>query len=565
MSAARGSAGSNRPEKGSPARRRPSSGSEDRVSIPQKKDAEAFGEFLHGGKSVASPIVRSFEEDILLKRPPPDFVLGQEHWLGLREEIREKIWQMYRLVNPTTIAEAEKSSRTVEAISRARNELAEKKAREVFEDEHEQKRSDLQSRLEEAACRTWDHDRIQQNTEGRIAGVEALVKELKAEAATASRDQRETYDQNHRLCREWRKEETKSKREFGATFHQDWVRQPLKLPDLPSSVLPFKDSKLAQPQRSEAPPPTNAEASRTEVSAWVGFTSDRRPAQEARWTPQPRGLRAKFTDHSKTLGRWKFLSLRELEAEQMEPPAQRAIAELGCVLDSDLSWRSSFPGLVDIKTAMLRELWDHMGSFSQELHQAVWDTLQSLARATPGKRQEGRSDWKRYHDRSPPRKFSARGETNAEQLINENMALVDLEDRSCSNRASVIDPTQELRADRPISSNPNVKLDKEMEMKYRQLPTKKLRKIRPALPLQEYDEGRGFVEFMMSLDQTLQDILSLDPRSTSQALSWAPGWHVPLAQKMSLGLGESEIVPILLSQCDVEFVHGTGRRSYGRW
>ena len=25
-----------------------------------------------------------------------------------------------------------------------------------------------------------------------------------------------------------------------------------------------------------------------------------------------------------------------------------------------------------------------------------------------------------------------------------------------------------------------------------------------------------------------QDILSLDQRSTSQALSWAPGWHVPL-------------------------------------
>ena len=32
----------------------------------------------------------------------------------------------------------------------------------------------------------------------------------------------------------------------------------------------------------------------------------------------------------------------------------------------------------------------------------------------------------------------------------------------------------------------------------------------------------------MSLDQTLQGILSLDPRLTSQALSWAPGWHVPL-------------------------------------
>ena len=108
------------------------------------------------------------------------------------------------------------------------------------------------------------------------------------------------------------------------------------------------------------------------------------------------------------------------------------------------------------------------------------------------------------------------------------MALVDLEDRSCSDRASVFDPTQELRTNRPISASPDKKSDREMEMKYRQLPTKNLWKIRPALPLQEDDEGRGFVEFMMSLDQILQDILSLDPRSTSQALSWAPGWHVPL-------------------------------------
>ena len=79
-----------------------------------------------------------------------------------------------------------------------------------------------------------------------------------------------------------------------------------------------------------------------------------------------------------------------------------------------------------------------------------------------------------------------------------------------------------------IRSCSDEKLDREMEMKYRQLPTRNLWKIRPALPLREDDEGRGFVEFMMSLDQTLQDILSIDPRSTSQALSWAPGWHVPL-------------------------------------
>ena len=91
MSAARGSAESNRSEKGSPARRRPSSGSEDRLSILQKEDAEEFGEFLHEGESVAPPIVRSYEEDALLKRPPPDSVLGQEQWLGLHEEIREKL------------------------------------------------------------------------------------------------------------------------------------------------------------------------------------------------------------------------------------------------------------------------------------------------------------------------------------------------------------------------------------------------------------------------------------------------------------------------------------------
>ena len=200
MSAARGSAESDRPEKGSSERRRSASGSEDRLSMLQREDVEEFGEFLHEGKSVAPPMVRSFEEDAFLKRPPPDFALGQEHWLGLHEEIREKIWQVYRLVNPTTIQDAEESTKMVEAITRARKELAEKKAREVFKSEHEQKRRDLQSRLEEAARRMWDHDRYRQNTEERIAGVEALVKKLKAEAATASRDQRETYDQYHRLC-----------------------------------------------------------------------------------------------------------------------------------------------------------------------------------------------------------------------------------------------------------------------------------------------------------------------------------------------------------------------------
>ena len=77
---------------------------------------------------------------------------------------------MYRLINPTTFAEAEKSTKVVEAIFRDREELAEKQAREIFEDEHEKKRSDLQSRLEEAARRTRDHDRVLQTTEGRITG-----------------------------------------------------------------------------------------------------------------------------------------------------------------------------------------------------------------------------------------------------------------------------------------------------------------------------------------------------------------------------------------------------------
>ena len=37
----------------------------------------------------------------------------------------------------------------------------------------------------------------------------------------------------------------------------------------------------------------------------------------------------------------------------------------------------------------------------------------------------------------------------------------------------------------------------------------------------------------MSLNHTLQNILSLDPWSTSQALSWARGWHVPLRKCLS--------------------------------
>ena len=310
----------------------------------------------------------------------------------------------------------------------------------------------------------WDDDDTRQRAEEHIAEAEALIKELRVEATAASRSQRETYDQYHKLCQEWRAEEMKSRQKCSGTFHQDLVLEPLKLPDLPPSVRHFNDQKRAETQRPAALPADNAEVERKAVSAWVGSTSERRTTLEARRTPHARGLLAKFVDDSKTLGRWKFLCMRELEAERLEPPAQRAIAELDRMLDNDLSWRSSFPGLVDIRTAMLRELWDNMGSFSQELHQAVWDVLQNLVRATPGRVQEGRTDGKRHHDRSPPRKFSSRDENYDYQQFNENMALVHLEDRSCSDRASVIDPTQELRTNRPISASPDEKLDREMEI-----------------------------------------------------------------------------------------------------
>ena len=520
MSAARGSAESDRPM-----RRRPASGSEDRLSTLQRENAEDFAEFFHEGKASAPPKVRSFEEDALLKRPPPDYEQSQEHWLDLHDGTREKLWRLYRMDNPSTLGDDEESVRLEEAMARARKERSDRKTREDLEREHAAKRVDLQTRLDEAARQLWGDERTRQGTEERIADAEARIKEIKAEAAAASSNQRETYDQYHKLWQEWRAEERKSRQQFSGMFHQDLVPEPLRLPDLPPPVRLFE--KRAEPQRSAAPPPDNAEAARP-VPAWVGSPSGRRPTLEARRTPQARGLLAKFVDHSKALGRWKFLSMRELEEERLEPPAQRAIAELDRTLNNDLSWRTSFPGLVDIRAATLRQLRDKMGSFSPELHQAVWDVLQNLVRATPGRAQEGRTDGKRQHDRSPPRNFSSRGENDDYQQINWNMALVNLEDRSCSDRASVIDPTQELRKNRPISASPDETLDRQMEMKYRQLPTKHLWKIRPALPLPEDDKGRGFVEFTMSLDQTLQDILSLDPRSTSQTLPWAPGWQVPL-------------------------------------
>ena len=97
----------------------------------------------------------------------------------------------------------------------------------------------------------------------------------------------------------------RSKREFKAAFHQDWLRQPLKLPDLPPSVLFLKeDSKLAGSQRTATPQPTSAEVSSTEVPAWVGSTSERRPPQhEVRGTSQPLKGRTKGLDRFNTLGR----------------------------------------------------------------------------------------------------------------------------------------------------------------------------------------------------------------------------------------------------------------------
>ena len=490
----------------------------------QREDAEEFGEFFHEGKASAPPEVRSFEEDALLKRPPPDYEQSQEHWLDLHDGTREKLWRLYRMDNPSTLEDDEESVKMEEAMARARKERSDKKARQDLEREHAVKRVDLQTQLDEAARQLWGDERTRQGAEERIADAEAQIKELKAEAAAASSNQRETYDQYQKLRQEWRAEERKSRQRFSGTSHQDLVLEPFRLPYLPPSVRLFE--KRAEPQRSAAPPLDNAEAARP-VPAWVGSPSCR-PTLEARRTPPTRGVLAKFVDHSRALGRWKFLSIRELEEERLEPPAQRAIAELDRTLANDLSWTTNFPGLVDIRAATLREVWDKMDSFSQELHQAVWDVLQNLVRATTRRAQEDRTDGKRQHDRSPPRKFSSRGENDGYHQINENMALVDLEDRSCSDRASVIDPPQELRTNRPTSATPDEKLDRQMEMKYRQLPTKNFWKIRPALPLPEDDEGREFVEFMMSLDQTLQDILSLDPRSTSQALSWAPGWQVPL-------------------------------------
>ena len=120
----------------------------------------------------------------------------------------------------------------------------------------------------------------------------------------------------------------------------------LKLPDLPPSVLSLKGgTRLVGSQKTLTPQPTSAEVSSTEVPAWVGSTWERPPPDgEIRQTPQhTRGKGTMFDDRFNTLGNWKFLSLKELASKQyrdpLEVPAQRAVVELGRVLDRDLSWR----------------------------------------------------------------------------------------------------------------------------------------------------------------------------------------------------------------------------------
>ena len=150
---------------------------------------------------------------------------------------------MYRVDNPSTLEDDEESYRLEEAMARARKERSEKKAREDLEREHASKKENLQSRLDEAARQLWDDERTRQGAEERIADAEAWIKELKAEAAAASSNQRD--GKYHKLCQEWRAEEMKSRRKFSGTLHQDWVREPLRLPDLPPSVRHFRDQKRA--------------------------------------------------------------------------------------------------------------------------------------------------------------------------------------------------------------------------------------------------------------------------------------------------------------------------------
>ena len=171
MSAARDSAESDRPT-----RRRPASGSEDRLSTLQREVAEEFAEIFHEGKASAPPKVRSFEEDALLKRPPPDYEQSQEHWLDLHDGTREKLWRLYRMDNPSTLGDDEESVRLEEAMARARKKRSDKKAREDLEREHAAKSVDLQTRLDEAARQLWGDERTRRGAEERIADAKSSDK-----------------------------------------------------------------------------------------------------------------------------------------------------------------------------------------------------------------------------------------------------------------------------------------------------------------------------------------------------------------------------------------------------
>ena len=73
--------------------------------------------------------------------------------------------------------------------------------------------------------------------------------------------------------------------------------------------------------------------------------------------------------------------------------------------------------------------------------------------SSPKRTQESRKDWKRHNDRSSPRKVSSRGETPSAEIslqhLRESVCILDTEEQSCSDRASVIDPTQTIPTDKP--------------------------------------------------------------------------------------------------------------------
>ena len=148
----------------------------------------------------------------------------------------------------------------------------------------------------------WKQDCRLRNTEKRISDAKALLKGLKAEVVATTSGHRKVFEQYNRSCREWQAEETRMERVNKALFHQDRPPRPLKLPDLPPSVLPLKEAtrRLAGSQKTSTAQLTSAEESSSrrhnwkttgvssaEVPVWVGFTWERCPPQrEVRRTPQ---------------------------------------------------------------------------------------------------------------------------------------------------------------------------------------------------------------------------------------------------------------------------------------